>query len=140
MPSLPDKMKTLLILAKKKKLKKRNQTFSVVFNFTWKLELVSNILWMIVDYILDTAFLDIFQWCGYDLLRSLHLLHIFFTNLTFAKIFKIFMIFFSHNKRFMKLFFSYLEQYSLSFITSFKNLAIKVSYGLLYRSSAHISL
>ena len=30
-------------------LKNRNYTFSVVCSFTWKLELVSDILWIIVD-------------------------------------------------------------------------------------------
>ena len=30
-------------------LKNRNYTFSVVSSFTWKLELVSDILWIIVD-------------------------------------------------------------------------------------------
>ena len=33
----------------KKLLKNRNETFLVVRYFAWKLELVSNILWMIVD-------------------------------------------------------------------------------------------
>ena len=41
-PSLPVKMTILLILAKK-------FTFPVVRYFAWKLVLVSNILWMIVD-------------------------------------------------------------------------------------------
>ena len=46
MSSYPAKMKVLLILAKNL-LKNRNWTFIVVRYFTWKLELVSNVLWMI---------------------------------------------------------------------------------------------
>ena len=33
-----------------KLLKNRNHTFPVVWYFAWKLELLSNILWMILDY------------------------------------------------------------------------------------------
>ena len=47
MSNLSPKVKIFLILAKL--LKKRNQTFPVVLNFTRKIELVSNILSMIVD-------------------------------------------------------------------------------------------
>ena len=48
MPSLIAKMQVLLIL-EENFLKNRNLTFPVVRYFTWKLVLVSNILWLIVD-------------------------------------------------------------------------------------------
>ena len=43
-------MKTSQQTDSKKLLKNRNYSFPVVCYFAWKLELVSNILWMIVKY------------------------------------------------------------------------------------------
>ena len=60
-----------------------------------------------LDYTLDVQFLDIFQWRDHDPSLLLHLLHISFTNPTFNRTFKIFMIFVSHNKRFIKFCFNY---------------------------------
>ena len=48
MPRLPPKMIILSILAKVS-LKNRNWTFSIVCYFTWKLEVISNILSVVVE-------------------------------------------------------------------------------------------